>query len=75
MELADWCTWLKRRGAGRLRHVLMAEWDPIGEAEVRTEAMEMPPAADADMRTARTLLAWYAKEMARIERSDRPNGS
>jgi hypothetical protein len=109
MELADWCTWLKRRGAGRLRHVLMAEWDPIGVrgvpqardeydsylglvadrlrtgvpaeriadllAEIRTETMEIPPAADADMRTARTLLAWYAKEMARIERSDRPNGS
>jgi len=105
MELAAWCSWLKRRGAGRLRHLLMAEWDPVGVrgvpkardeydsylglvadrlrtgapaeriadllAEIRTETMEMPPAADADMRMARTVLGWYAKEMARIERSDR----
>ena len=105
MELADWCLWLKRRGAGRLRHVLMAEWDPIGVrnvlqardeydsylglvadrlrtgapaeriadllADIRTETMGMPPAADADMRTTRTLLAWYSLEMARYEQSAR----
>jgi uncharacterized protein (DUF2236 family) len=108
MELAAWCSWLKRRGAGRLRHLLMAEWDPIGVrgvpqardeydsylglladrlrtgtpaeriadllAEIRTETMEMPPAADADMRTARTLLAWYSGEMARYEQSSRTSG-
>jgi uncharacterized protein (DUF2236 family) len=107
MELADWCMWLKRRGAGRLRHLLMAEWDPIGVrgvpqarteydsylglvadrlrtpapaerladllAEIRTETMGMPPAADADMRTARTLLAWYSLEMARYEQSTGPS--
>jgi hypothetical protein len=106
MELADWCMWLKRRGAGRLRHLLMAEWDPIGVrgspeardeydsylglvadrlrtgspaegiadllAEIRTETMGMPPAPEADLRTARTLLGWYAEEMARIERSHPP---
>lgn len=32
MELADWCMWFKRRGAGRLRHLLMRHWDPIGVA-------------------------------------------
>jgi hypothetical protein len=36
-------------------------------AKIRTETMGMPPAADADMRTARTLLAWYSLEMARHE--------
>jgi len=30
VELADWCKWFERRGAGRLRHLLMAQWDPIG---------------------------------------------
>jgi uncharacterized protein (DUF2236 family) len=99
-DLEDWCRWLKRRGAGRLRHVLMAEWDPIGVrgvpeardeydsylglvadrlrtgapakriadllAEIRTETMGMPPAAKADLRTARMLIAWYRYEMARL---------
>lgn len=30
MDLQVWCAWYKRRGAGRLRRVLMREWDPIG---------------------------------------------
>ena len=32
MDLEHWCLWFKRRGAGRLRHVLMRDWDPIGVA-------------------------------------------
>jgi hypothetical protein len=30
MDLEAWCLWYKRRGAGRLRHLLMRHWDPIG---------------------------------------------
>ena len=30
MDLEPWCLWYKRRGAGRLRHLLMRHWDPIG---------------------------------------------
>ena len=40
MDLEQWCRWYKRRGAGRLRIVLMREWDPIGVAgtpEARNE--------------------------------------
>ena len=32
MDLEAWCLWYKRRGAGRLRHLLMRRWDPIGVA-------------------------------------------
>ena len=34
MDLQQWCLWYKRRGAGRLRRILMREWDPIGVAGV-----------------------------------------
>ena len=40
MELSEWCGWYKRRGAGRLRRLLMREWDPIGvgrESSARDE--------------------------------------
>jgi hypothetical protein len=30
VDLETWCLWFKRRGAGRLRRVLMRTWDPIG---------------------------------------------
>ena len=30
MDLEAWCLWYKRRGAGRLRRLLMRQWDPIG---------------------------------------------
>lgn len=30
MDYREWCDWYKRRGAGRLRRLLMREWDPIG---------------------------------------------
>lgn len=39
MDLETWCLWYKRRGAGRLRHLLMRQWDPIGVAGI-------PPARD-----------------------------
>ena len=32
MDLQEWCYWYKRRGAGRLRHIMMRYWDPIGVA-------------------------------------------
>lgn len=40
MDLDAWCRWYERRGAGRLRHLLMHHWDPIGVAReplARTE--------------------------------------
>jgi hypothetical protein len=30
IDTQEWCRWYKRRGAGRLRHILMQTWDPIG---------------------------------------------
>jgi hypothetical protein len=30
MDYQEWSDWYKRRGAGRLRRLLMREWDPIG---------------------------------------------
>jgi hypothetical protein len=32
VNLQEWCRWYKRRGAGRLRRILMQSWDPIGVA-------------------------------------------
>jgi hypothetical protein len=32
VDLETWCLWYKRRGAGRLRRLLMRQWDPIGVA-------------------------------------------
>ena len=32
MDLETWCFWYERRGAGRLRRLLMRQWDPIGVA-------------------------------------------
>lgn len=40
MDLEAWCRWYERRGAGRLRHLLMRHWDPIGvrdDPDFRTE--------------------------------------
>jgi hypothetical protein len=40
VDVQQWCRWYERRGAGRLRRILMREWDPIGVAgipEARTE--------------------------------------
>lgn len=40
MDLEAWCLWYKRRGAGRLRRLLMRQWDPIavaGEPHARDE--------------------------------------
>jgi hypothetical protein len=39
VDLADWQTWWKRRGARELRRILMEEWDPI-------QARGVPEAAD-----------------------------
>jgi hypothetical protein len=30
VDLQTWCLWYKRRGAGRLRRMVMKYWDPIG---------------------------------------------
>jgi hypothetical protein len=55
--------------ADRLRTGSPAERIADLLAEIRTETMGMPPAPEADLRTARTLLAWYSVEMARHEQS------
>ncbi len=34
MELTGWHLWLKRTGGRQLREVVLAEWDPIGVADV-----------------------------------------
>jgi uncharacterized protein (DUF2236 family) len=53
--------------ADRLRTGASAERIADLLAEIRTETIGMPPAAIADMRTARMLLAWYSGEMAQYE--------
>jgi hypothetical protein len=40
MDLADWQTWWKWRGARELRRILMDEWDPIGVRGVPEAADE-----------------------------------
>jgi integrase len=45
MDLADWQTWWKWRGARELRRILMDEWDPIGVRGDKREGSQAPKSA------------------------------